>query len=190
MKLTTIKMSHNPRPHPRTSYEVHALENSYKSLQNSPLPIENVNRDHYSRRGTYPLVFNGQSNHTLINQEEHNTSFKTASQGICESRKNELMKQYREDWKILTLQEIRSKREPKIADETTKRSNSKSKQKLYVSISKRNQSSLSKDSRRSGDSAVKGGQTLLSSLSNRGRIVDKVELQLEENVGRNSFLCR
>lgn len=110
MKLTTSKINQQARSHPRASHEVHALENSYKSLQNSPLPIEHINLEHYSRRGTYPLTFNGQSNHIIINQEEHNTSFKTASQGICESRKKELMKLYREDWKILTLQEIRSKR--------------------------------------------------------------------------------
>lgn len=59
MKLTTNKMNYNTRPHPRTSYEVQALENSYKSLQNSPFPIENTNRDHFLRRGTYPLAFNG-----------------------------------------------------------------------------------------------------------------------------------
>jgi len=57
------------------------------------------------------------------------------------------MNSKKSEWKILTLEQIKRQRQPKIVEESTAgNSRKKSGQKLYVSISKSNRSSSSRSS--------------------------------------------
>lgn len=87
MKITT-RSSSTPRRHPRSACEAKALENSYKSLNNhSPFLLE-TNHNHYSRRGTCPVVLLGGKYKDTFKRDEEYISFKTTTQGVTDSRKN------------------------------------------------------------------------------------------------------
>jgi hypothetical protein len=99
---------------------------------------------HFAKRETCPAL--GQKPSPQF--EEYDASYKTSTKGIVDSLKGEKLKNCRDEWKILTLKEIRRDRQCKIAEEPRVDNRKNSSRKIFVSIAKSN-SSVSKEKNRS-----------------------------------------
>jgi hypothetical protein len=114
-------------------------------------------------------------------QNDQNTTARVETNPIYDSRKETADLQSIADWKILTLKQIKNRKGLMGSDEkgSTPRSSG---QKIFVSISKSNRNSLSKERANKIEPAlseVGNSHKCLSSLKRGGQIVDKVEYQIE-----------
>lgn len=106
---------------------------------------------------------------------------------VYDSRKENCGDSLKYDWKILTLTEIKQAK----AENSSQHRAIKGNRKIFVSISKSNKGSLSKEKNRGEPKLAEmgGNLAMLRSISNKRRILDKVELQMEENFRTNRFFC-
>lgn len=114
-------------------------------------------------------------------QNDQNTTARVETNPIYDSRKETADLQSIADWKILTLKQIKNRKGLMGSDEkgSTPRSSG---QKIFVSISKSNRNSLSRDKPNNAEpklSEMGNSHKCLSSLKRGGQIVDKVEYQIE-----------
>jgi hypothetical protein len=113
------------------------------------MPITSIAAIHYAKRETCPnMQFANDFNLSSLLQDQ-STVAHVSTKGVYDSRKdrNEFMSKL--DWKILTLKEIKGLKGPAVEEPKVQECQQKGNRKIFVSISKSNRSSASKE-RKSG----------------------------------------